>query len=171
MKEYKEIDDYLRKIFKGRASKDVKSPVKEDWNTIVKASIDDYNEANERCRNAVADQVKALEMFCSKRLSVLAGPAGTGKTTVVKAFLKSPQIKAEGTLLLAPTGKARVRLGNMSAGIQALTIAQFLTRQGFFDWAAMTPYVPEDAEKRKYCGAKMSLLTSVPCLHVRTFMS
>ncbi len=32
----------------------------------------------------------------------------------------------------------------------------------------MTPYVPEDAEKRKYCGAKMSLLTSVPCLHVRT---
>ena len=73
----------------------------------------------------MADQVKALEMFCSKRLSVLAGPAGTGKTTVVKAFLKSPQIKAEGTLLLAPTGKARVRLGNMSAGIQALTMRNF----------------------------------------------
>ena len=169
LKEYKEIDDYLRKIFKGRASKDVKSPVKEDWNTIVKASIDDYNEANERCRNAVADQVKALEMFCSKRLSVLAGPAGTGKTTVVKAFLKSPQIKAEGTLLLAPTGKARVRLGNMSAGIQALTIAQFLTRQGFFDWAAMTPYVPEDAEKRKYCGAKNVIIDECSMLTCKDF--
>lgn len=169
LKEYKEIDDYLRKIFKGRASKDVKSPVKEDWNTIVKASIDDYNEANERCRNAVADQVKALEMFCSKRLSVLAGPAGAGKTTVVKAFLKSPQIKAEGTLLLAPTGKARVRLGNMSAGIQALTIAQFLTRQGFFDWATMTPYVPEDAEKRKYCGAKNVIIDECSMLTCKDF--
>lgn len=169
LKEYKEIDDYLRKIFKGRASKDVKSPLKEDWNTIVKASIDGYNEANERCRNAVADQVKALEMFCSKRLSVLAGPAGTGKTTVVKAFLKSPQIKAEGTLLLAPTGKARVRLGNMSAGIQALTIAQFLTRQGFFDWATMTPYVPEDAEKRKYCGAKNVIIDECSMLTCKDF--
>lgn len=169
LKEYKEIDDYLRKIFKGRASKDVKSPLKEDWNTIVKASIDGYNEANERCRNAVADQVKALEMFCSKRLSVLAGPAGTGKTTVVKAFLKLPQIKAEGTLLLAPTGKARVRLGNMSADIQALTIAQFLTRQGFFDWDTMTPCVPEDAEKRKYCGAKNVIIDECSMLTCKDF--
>ena len=93
LKEYKEIDDYLRKILKGRASKDVKSPLKEDWNTIVKASIDGYNEANERCRNAVADQVKALEMFCSKRLSLLAGPAGTGKTTVVKETLTRQKLR------------------------------------------------------------------------------
>lgn len=108
-------------------------------------------------------------MFCSKRLSVLAGPAGTGKTTVVKAFLKSPQIKAEGTLLLAPTGKARVRLGNMSADIQALTIAQFLTRQGFFDWDTMTPCVPEDAEKRKYCGAKNVIIDECSMLTCKDF--
>ena len=34
LKEYKEIDDYLRKIFKGRASKDVKSPGKGIGNVL-----------------------------------------------------------------------------------------------------------------------------------------
>jgi ATP-dependent exoDNAse (exonuclease V) alpha subunit len=51
-------------------------------------------------------------MMDKKRLSVLTGGAGTGKTTVVRSFLCSDKIKAEGVLLLAPTGKARVRLSN-----------------------------------------------------------
>ena len=47
----------------------------------------------------------------------------------MKAFLDSSQIRNEGVLLLAPTGKARVRLGQMADGVTAFTIAQFLTKR------------------------------------------
>ncbi|MDX5478822.1 MAG: AAA family ATPase, partial [Cyclobacteriaceae bacterium] len=55
------------------------------------------------------------------RFSVLIGPAGSGKTTLLKIFENIPEIRKGGVLKLAPTGKARVKLGH-----DAFTIAQFL---------------------------------------------
>ena len=82
---------------------------------------------------ALDDQVGALETLFSRRLSVLTGGAGTGKTSVLKVFLQE-LVRAEGhhpILLLAPTGKARVRLSTKT-GRKAMTIHQFLLRQGWF---------------------------------------
>ena len=126
LKYYSNAEDFLRKKFKARASKSVKVPLNEDWDSLVINSIEGYDAKNERSRSAVEDQIRALKMFSDKRLSVLTGPAGTGKTTVVQAFLSSKQIKEEGVLLLAPTGKARVLLVKMAENIQAYTLAQFL---------------------------------------------
>ena len=95
---------------------------------------------------------KALEMMDKKLLSVLTGGAGTGKTTVVRSFLSSEKIKAEGVLLLAPTGKARVRLSNMAENVSSKTIAQFLTSLGAFDFENMKPCLTENS--RKYSKAK-----------------
>ena len=67
---------------------------------------------SDRERVALDEKVKALETLFSRRLSVLTGGAGTGKTSVLKVFLQE-LVRADGrhaTLLLAPTGKARVRL-------------------------------------------------------------
>ena len=152
--DYYEEESFLQKKFKARAAKPVKISLHEDWEALVKGSINGYDKTNERSRSAANDQIRALQMFSDKRLSVLTGPAGTGKTTVVKAFLSSKQIKNEGVLLLAPTGKARVRLGKMAEGIQAYTLAQFLSRQGFFNWHRMEAFVPEDENHPKYSGAK-----------------
>lgn len=126
----------LRKIFSARAKRNVKVTLNEDWSSLVK-SVKGYDENEERSVSAANDQIRALEMFGSKRLCVLTGPAGTGKTSVVEAFLNCQQIKSEGILLLAPTGKARVKLGKQSNSGEALTIAQFLTRQRYFDWQTM----------------------------------
>ena len=60
------------------------------------------------------------------------GSAGTGKTTVLGALLKSKNLQKEGVLFLAPTGKARVRL-SQKAGASAMTVAQFLWAQGRYD--------------------------------------
>lgn len=65
------------------------------------------------------------ELFCS-RISVLIGPAGTGKTTLLKVLFQEPEIKNGGILALAPTGKARVRLEQQTGITNAQTIAQFL---------------------------------------------
>jgi hypothetical protein len=56
---------------------------------------------------------------------VLIGAAGTGKTTLLRFLCAAESIADRGVLLLAPTGKARVRLQRQT-GVEARTIAQFL---------------------------------------------
>ena len=71
-------------------------------------------------------------------MSVLVGDAGTGKTTVLSVLCSHPDIAAENVLLLAPTGKATVRLmesvGEEGQNFTAMNVAQFLIRSGRFDW-------------------------------------
>ena len=168
LKEYFEYESFLRKRFVQRAKKEVKVEIIENWDNLVKG-VDGYDPNNERSCSAANDQIRALKMFSQKRLSVLTGPAGTGKTTVVKAFLSSKQIVEEGVLLLAPTGKARVRLGKMSNDLHAMTIAQFLTRQGFFNWDTMQPIIPENAENKKYARARNVIIDECSMLTTLDF--
>ena len=82
-----------------------------------------------------------LEVLAKSRLSVLVGDAGTGKTTVLAALCSEPGIKAGGVLLLAPTGKATVRLmesmGKNGAEFDALNVAQFLAKSKRFNFSDM----------------------------------
>ncbi len=86
---------------------------------------DDY-EIEQRARE---EKTAALATLAAGRVSVLNGPAGTGKTTLLSVLCAHPQIEAGGILLLAPTGKARVRLEQSTRGLalKGYTIAQFLT--------------------------------------------
>ena len=65
---------------------------------------------------AIEERGLALGRLLSRRLSVLVGRAGTGKTSVVGALTLCEPLAKDGILLLAPTGKARVRLGNATMG-------------------------------------------------------
>lgn len=71
------------------------------------------------------------ELFAS-RLSVLVGPAGTGKTTLLETLVAQPEVKQDGVLLLAPTGKARVQLQS-KVKVEAQTLASFLVKKGGYD--------------------------------------
>jgi len=89
-------------------------------------------EVEERARK---EKAEALAKLYEGRFSVLSGRAGTGKTSVLKVFLKGLE-ELEGKrplLLLAPTGKARVRLMDRTkrddgSVRDAYTIHQFLMR-------------------------------------------
>lgn len=154
LKSYFRMEELLRRILLRRAAKEVRRPVPDNWEAMAKACTG-YNPQNARSVSATAQQTEALRMMASKRLSVLTGGAGTGKTTVVRSFLRSEHILQEGVLLLAPTGKARVRLGNMAQngrGIEAKTVAQFLTAHQRFDYNRMQP-CPNDSAP-KYAKAK-----------------
>ena len=61
-------------------------------------------------KSARHEKAAALEQLFRSRLSVLIGPAGTGKTTLLRMLCSLPGLAEKGLLLLAPTGKARVRL-------------------------------------------------------------
>jgi len=81
---------------------------------------------------ARAEKAAGLAELYSSRLSVLVGPAGTGKTTLLRALVDLPDVKAEGLYLLAPTGKARVQLQSRVQHT-AHTLASFLIKKGGYD--------------------------------------
>lgn len=104
-----------------------------DWRSRVddalQVPVADGDTQEEMAR---AEKAAALDELHAARLSVLIGPAGTGKTMLLTALCAEPDIQAGGVLLLTPTGKARVQL-EQATGLRAQTIAQFLLPSGRFD--------------------------------------
>lgn len=102
-----------------------------DWRRLLDAhpSKQAVNRLDDQEAAARAEQTAALVELAEARFSVLIGPAGTGKTTLLSVLCSNPTIEAGGILLLAPTGKARVRLEQQtkSLSLKGYTIAQFLS--------------------------------------------
>lgn len=164
LKEYAKMERWLSKRLLARAKSSVRNKLNVDWETRAMSSSH-YDKNNENSREATRQQIEALEMMTDRKLSVLTGGAGTGKTTVVETFLSCSQIKNEGVLLLAPTGKARVRLGKMGKGVEAQTVAQFLVRQGFFDWDRMLAI--DNPNGRQYANAANVIIDECSMLTTR----
>ena len=125
-----------------------------DWRDLVDKGINEpmpeeeqERELEERARK---EKASALEQHFRARLSVLIGPAGTGKTTLLKFLCSLPEVADRGLLLLAPTGKARVRLEEQT-GMQGIgqTLAQFLIQYRRFD-GETSAYYPNPKAPR--CG-------------------
>jgi hypothetical protein len=144
-------EDKLRSILSKRAARIVPS-LGEDWATLLSASIKESDtplaDTDDRRKQATGEQAWALEAITTRRLSALVGRAGTGKTTVLGALLKSEALKANGILFLAPTGKARVRLGQKT-GATAMTVAQFLYQLGRYDGIRQRPLFAGKEQYRK----------------------
>lgn len=110
--------------------------IKEDWRALIDNAFNGQATTafEERARTEKAAILKEL---AESRLSVLIGGAGTGKTTLLALLCKSPQIRDNGVLLLAPTGKARVRMSQAmrQQGVEstAKTVAQFLSESRRFN--------------------------------------
>lgn len=89
-----------------------------DWRKLLDAHLkaqggprsDDLEES------ARSEKTAALKELGESRLSVLIGPAGTGKTTLLSVLCSHPAVAAGGVLLLAPTGKARGADGAIHEG-------------------------------------------------------
>ena len=94
------------------------------------------------------EKAKILEELANSRISVLLGPAGTGKTTVISILCSIDAIKTGRVLLLAPTGKARVRMETLSLeyGVKAFTLAQFLGKHERYDYKTMTYHLSNTAD-------------------------
>ena len=122
-----------------------------DWAKLVNLAIDSGKKAALPSKDdlkAREEKAAALSILYCSRVSVLMGAAGTGKSTLLKALCSIDTVRNSGILLLAPTGKARVRLEQASgmAG-QGKTIAQFLNRFERYDGKTQRYYVNSKAER------------------------
>ncbi|MGE3342580.1 MAG: AAA family ATPase [Vicinamibacterales bacterium] len=119
-----------------------------NWRNLVDDALPGSVDSEEE-ELARQEKAAALEQLFKSRVSVLIGPAGTGKTTLLRVLCNEPGVKGGGVLLLAPTGKARVRM-ETQIGIQgAKTIAQFLV--------PLDRYVPETGEYRTSSKPKQAV--------------
>ncbi|QQA41784.1 AAA family ATPase [Pelagovum pacificum] len=141
----------LRSILGRRAGKPA-ATIEEDWERLLVTAISEaaghFDRNNERHVQAIEEQALALQRLLSRRLSVLVGRAGTGKTSVMGALMLCDALAKDGILLLAPTGKARVRLGK-ATNAEAMTVAQFLYRLGRYDGARQRPKFDGKEKYRK----------------------
>lgn len=138
----------LRSILAKRAAKPAPS-LREDWEAQLRAGLPQNDDNDDRHRAALAEKAAALEAITTRRLSALVGRAGTGKTTVLGALLRSAKLAQDGVLFLAPTGKARVRITKATAGAEAMTVAQFLWCNGRYDGIRQRPLFQGTGQHRK----------------------
>jgi hypothetical protein len=112
--------------------------IQQDWRSFLDKQLPpidpDDKELEERAR---VEKAAALKELAESRFSVLVGPAGTGKTTLLSILCSHPEIANGDVLLLAPTGKARVRMEQAvkekKLHLKGYTIAQFLSRCHRYD--------------------------------------
>lgn len=137
--EFARTRDLIARTVKKRLT-GARHPSAADWRALVDAGIDnelpgdrDERDVEDRAR---AEKAAALSELFASRFSVLVGPAGTGKTTLLRMLCAMPEVESGGVLLLAPTGKARVRLESETKRLgQGQTLAQFLYRLDRYDGA------------------------------------
>lgn len=96
---------------------------------LAKNALSEYDEA-------IAGQIDTCSQIFNKTCSVIAGSAGTGKTTVIRAIIKAIKFSSgqtESICLLAPTGKAADRIRHKTGEV-ATTIHSFLTSNGWLNF-------------------------------------
>jgi len=137
-----------------------KYDVKHKWGKLVdnyflKHGIQAVTESDKKARE---EKAHAIEVLCNNKISVLIGPAGSGKTTVLEIFEGIEEIKKGGLIKLAPTGKARVKLGH-----DAQTIASYLSGLDRYDGNYQiyypNPDAPKDPSARNIIIDESSMLT------------
>lgn len=133
-------DEIRRKVNRSLGEGAKRHELDVDWRAELNRYLASHGVVEIDQQEELARQEKsaALIELAASRFSVLIGPAGTGKTTLLSVLCQHPQISNGKILLLAPTGKARVRMEDIarSAGtgnFQARTLAQHLSRSGRYD--------------------------------------
>ena len=156
------IGSVIRKRVAGR-----QHALDHEWRELVDRELGpmpteavDHDE-EERAR---IEKVASLKQLARFRFSVLVGPAGSGKTTLLKILCNLPQIRDRRVLLLAPTGKARVRLEEATNRIgEGKTLAQFLQGLDRYDGTSgryyWNPFAPREKAYRTVVVDECSMLT------------
>jgi len=108
-----------------------------DWVALIDEALEPFTMGapDEQEIKAREEKAAALKEIAESRFSVLIGPAGTGKTTLLTILAGQKEVENNGVLLLAPTGKARVRMEEIAKDLSvvAKTLAQFLSGFGRYN--------------------------------------
>ena len=130
LKRLYEADELIESKITKRLESKNPHEVNADWQAILTKAFGELDPNDKDEARAREEKIAILKELAKSRLSVLIGGAGTGKTTLLSLLCSAEQIRNESVLLLAPTGKARVKMmqamKNMGITATAKTVAGFL---------------------------------------------
>ena len=138
----RKVEVTLRELA-SRPEIDLRRPVTiSDWSAWIFRTESSFAEkGGEDYSNATREQIDVCQRLFRFPLSVVTGPAGTGKTTVIEALVRAVR-RSEGEganiLVLAPTGKAADRAREMFeeaslSRVETVTIHSFLASNGWLN--------------------------------------
>ncbi len=138
LKEVHEMEKMIEKRVRKLIDKGETPPSGVEWTKLLQRS-DDAKFPPEVLEKVWAEKSSALENSFRNSFAVITGIAGSGKTTILETLIKiicevEKTNVEEDFLLLAPTGKAAIRLSE--AGTRAFTIDYILHKK---EWA--NPYL------------------------------
>lgn len=144
------IKDKIKNFVQKRIKRSINPTIQQDWLQLVENKFGKIDESKplwfqERDKQAREEKAHALDILANSRVSVLIGPAGTGKTTLLNILCEQPFISSGTILRLAPTGKARVNMGK-----DAKTLAQFLIKAKRYNPETAQYFINPSAETVKY---------------------
>ena len=144
---YHDFGEVVRRNVRGRV-KGNRHTLVMDWEGLLEKKFGAAQDDEEiRARK---EKAAALAELAESRFSVLAGSAGTGKTSLLGILCAEEEIRQDGILLLAPTGKARVRMQELAEGTGgAQTVAQFLVKSNRYNHNSFK-YQLNDSPKVSY---------------------
>lgn len=129
----------------GRSQLQLRRPMTaDDWRDFLfdQGSVLAQNAA-EAYEAAILTQVESCQRIFIQPFSVLCGPAGTGKTTILKSIVKGiRKVDGDGAsvIAMAPTGKAADRAREVFASdsalgrsVETVTIHAFLAKRGWLN--------------------------------------
>ncbi len=138
-----QIKEIIKSTIKNKISSK-RHEINLDFRHFLIKELEKLNIRNEE-KNSLDEQESALKELAASRISVLIGPAGTGKTTLLSLLCKIDDVKKNNILLLAPTGKARVKMMQVTKELKldAFTVAQFLAKFDRYDQKSQTYHLSE----------------------------
>jgi len=155
-----ETGGVIRKVVGDRLGKKIEAhhpnPIglQVDWSKVLDREFGAVSSASDpkREERARKEKIAALQEMERSRFTVVSGLAGTGKTTLVAIFCNEMRKLKENALMLAPTGKARVRLHSVMSkhgfdDPSCKTIAQFLFNIGRFDVETQRYYINREMDR------------------------
>jgi ATP-dependent exoDNAse (exonuclease V) alpha subunit len=139
-------------------------PSERNWEKIIREGFKEQGIKVKPIKDALKEQIRALEILYQTRFGVLTGGAGVGKTTVLWAFVRGVlELDPDHEfLLLAPTGKASVIM-RQKVGLEARTIHSFLMQHKWLNPKNWT-LLPEGG--RKAGGYKTVIIDEASMLNV-----
>lgn len=156
--------DDVRKIIANKVEERLKKTYEQTFNWEGAYDLHDFSgsqdkESQKNARQKAdipkvkQERIAALKEMESNALTVLIGGAGTGKTSLVSLMCKHPEVNKGHILLLAPTGKASVRLKSKFADknelVQVDTVAGFLMKRDCYHADTSRYILNHSAEKEK----------------------
>lgn len=150
LKRFDLIKDKIKNFVQKRIKRSITPPINQDWLKLIENKFGKIDTSKpvwyqERDKKARQEKANALDVLSNSRVSVLIGPAGTGKTTLLNILCEQPFISSGTILRLAPTGKARVNMGK-----DAKTLATFLYTLERYNPETQQYYMNPDSAQVKY---------------------